>query len=59
MILKNCHSILFNLMKEHHKKFNSLIKLKPRTKDNKEKRLEVLIHVSNIYNKFYNTYKSK
>ena len=27
---------MFNLMKEHHKKFNSLNKLKTRTKDNKK-----------------------
>ena len=32
---------MYNLMKEHHKKLNSLINLKPRTKDNKNKRLGV------------------
>ena len=37
-----------NLMKEHHKKLNSLINIKPRTKDNKNKRLEVLIHAGDI-----------
>ena len=39
---------MFNLMKEHHKKINSLINLKPRAKVNKNKRLEALIHVRNI-----------
>ena len=46
-------------MKEYHKKFNKLNNLKPRTKDNKNKRLEVLIHVGDIYNEFYYIYKSK
>ena len=49
----------FNLMKEHHKKFNSLNNLKPRTKDNKLKRLEVLIYAGYIYNELYYIYKSK
>ena len=51
--------LMFNLMKEHYKKLNSLINLKPRTRDNKNKRLEVMIHVGNIYNKLYNIYRSK
>ena len=46
-------------MKEHHKKFNSLNNLKPRTKDNKLKRLEVLIYAGYIYNELYYIYKSK
>ena len=50
---------MFNLMKEYHKKFNKLNNLKPRTKDNKNKRLEVLIHVSDIYNELYYIFKSK
>ena len=43
-------------MKEHYKKLNSLINLRPRTRDNKNKRLE--IHAGNIYNKLYNIYRS-
>ena len=46
-------------MKEHHKKFMKLNNLKPRTWYNKNKRLEVLIHVGNIYNELYYIYKSK
>ena len=46
-------------MKDHHKKLNSLINLKPRSRENKNKRLEVLIHAGDIYNKLYNIYKSK
>ena len=45
---------MFNLMKEHHKKFSSLNNLKPRKIANKNKRLEVLIHVDYIYSKLYN-----
>ena len=51
--------LMFNLMKEHYKKLNSLINLKPRTRDNKNKRLEVIIHAGNIYNGLYNIYSSK
>ena len=40
--------LMFNLMKEHYKKLNSLINLKPRTRDNKNKRLKVIIHAGNI-----------
>ena len=50
---------MFNLMKDHHKKLNSLIDLKPRSRDNKSKRLEVIIRAGDIYNKFYNIYRSK
>ena len=50
---------MFNLMKEHHKKFDSLINLKPRSNENKNKRFEVIVHVSNIYSKLYNIYRSK
>ena len=50
---------MFNLMKEHHNKFNSLNKLKPRKKANKNKKSEVLIHAGYIYSKLYNFYKSK
>ena len=50
---------MFNLMKDHHKKLNSLINLKPPTRDNKNKRLEAIIHAGNIYNELYNIYRSK
>ena len=46
-------------MKDHHKKLNSLINLKPQTRNNKLKRLEVLIHAGDIYNELYNIYRSK
>ena len=49
---------MFNLMKDHHKKLNSLINLKPRTRDYKNKRVEVIIHAGNIYNELYNIYRS-
>ena len=49
---------MYNLMKDHHKTFVELNKLVPRTKDNKNKRLEVLIHVGNIYDELYYIYKS-
>ena len=50
---------MFNQMKEYHKKFNKLNNFKPRTNDNKNKRLQVLIHVGDIYNELYYIYKSK
>ena len=50
---------MFNLMGKYHKKFNKLRNLKPRTKDTKNKRLEVLIHVGSIYNELYYIYKNK
>ena len=50
---------MFNLKKDHHKKLNSLINLKPRIRDNKNKRLEFIIHASDIYNKLYYIYKNK
>ena len=40
---------MFNLMKEHHKKFNSLNKLKTRTKDNEKREQEVLTNAGDIY----------
>ena len=46
-------------MKEHYKKLNGLINLKPRSNETKNKRLEVMIHAGNIYNKLYNIYRSK
>ena len=50
---------MFNLIKEYHKKCNSLNKLKPQTRDNKNKRLEVIIHAGNIYSKLYDIYRSR
>ena len=58
-IKKLPHDSMFNLMKEHHKKFNSLNNLKPRKIANKTKRLEVLIYVDYIYNELYKIYKNK
>ena len=59
MILKKLPlDSMFNLVKEHHKKFVELNKLVPRTKD-KNKKKEILIIVGEIYNKFYDIYKSK
>ena len=50
---------MFNLMREHYKKLNSLINLKPRTRVNKNKRLAVIVHAGDIYNELYNIYRSK
>ena len=50
---------MFNVMKDHHKKFVELNKLVPRTKDNKNKRLEVLIHAGDIYDKLHYIYQNK
>ena len=50
---------MFDFMKDRHKKFAELHKLVPRTKDNKTKRLEVLIHVGYICNELYYNYKNK
>ena len=51
--------LMSNLMREHYKNLNSLINLKPRTADNKNKILEVIIHAGNIYNELYKIYRSK
>ena len=50
---------MFNLMKEHHKKLNNLINLRPRSRENRGKRFEFIIHAGNIYNKLYDIYRSK
>ena len=50
---------MFSIMKERHKKFNSLNKLKTRTKDNKKRKEEVLNNVGEIYNELHDIYKSK
>ena len=50
---------MFNLMKEHHKRLNSLIDFNPRWSENKNKRLVVIIHAGDIYNALYNIYRSK
>ena len=58
-IKKSPLDLMFNLMKEHHKKLNGLINFKPQTRVNKNKRLEVIIRAGDIYNKLYDIYKSK
>ena len=50
---------MFNLMKEYHKKFNSLNKLKPQKENDKKRKQEVLTNVGDIYNELYDVYKSK
>ena len=50
---------MFNLMKEHHKKFNSLNKLKPQKENNEKRKQEVITNVVGIYNELYDIYKSK
>ena len=50
---------MFNLMKDHHKKFNSLNKLKPQKENNEKRKQEVLTNVGDIYNELYDVYKSK
>ena len=48
-----------NLMKEYHKKFNSLNKLKPQKENNEKQKQEVLTNVGYIYNELHDVYKSK
>ena len=48
---------MFNIMKEYHKKFNSLNKLKPQKENNKKQKQEVLTSVGDIYNELYDIYK--
>ena len=43
---------MFSIMEDSHKKFNSLNKLKTRTKDNEKRKQEVLNNVGDIYNEF-------
>ena len=50
---------MFSIMKEYHKKFNSLKKLKTRTKDHEKRKQEVLTNVGDIYNELYDVHKSK
>ena len=50
---------MFSIMKEYHKKFNSLNKLKPQKENNKKRKQEVLTNVGDIYNELYDIYKSK
>ena len=50
---------MFSLMKESHKKFNNLNKLKTRTKNNEKRKQEVLTNVGDIYNELYDIYKKK
>ena len=46
--IKKSLDSMFSIMKEYHKKFNSLNKLKTRTKDNKKQKEEVLNNVADI-----------
>ena len=46
-------------MKHHHKKINSLNKLKPQKVNNEKQKQEVLTNVVGIYNELYDIYKSK
>ena len=41
---------MFNLMKEYHKKYNSLNKLKTQKENNKKRKQEVLTNVGDIHN---------
>ena len=50
---------MFDLMKEYHKKFSSLNKLKPQKENNKKRKQEMLTNVGDIYNELYDIYKSK
>ena len=50
---------MFNLMKEYHKKFSSLNKLKPQKENNKKQKQEVLINFGDVYNELYDVDKSK
>ena len=50
---------MFNLMKGHQKKLNSLIDLKPRSRENKDKGLEVIVYAGNIYSRLYDISRSK
>ena len=50
---------MFNLMKDYHKKINSLNKLKPQKENNEKRKKEVLTNVGDIYNELYYIYKSK
>ena len=50
---------MFNLLRNHHKKFISLKNLTPQTKNNKKLKQEVLINASDIYDALYDIYKNK
>ena len=50
---------MFSIMKDYHKKFNSLNKLKPRKENNKKRKQDVFTNVGDIYNELYDIYKSK
>ena len=50
---------MFSIMKEYHKNFNSLNKLKTRTKHNEKRKQGVLTNAGDIYNELYDVYKSK
>ena len=50
---------MFNLMKEYHKKFNSLNNLELQKKGNEKRKQAVLTNVGDIYNEFCDIYKIK
>ena len=50
---------MFNLMKEYHKIFNSLNKLKPQKENNKKQKQEVLTNVGIFIMNCMTIYKSK
>ena len=43
----------FNMMKDYHKKFNSLNKLKLQKENNKKRKQEMLTNVGDIFNELY------
>ena len=50
---------MFSTIKEYHKKFNNLNKLKTGRKDNEKRKEEVLNNVGNTYNELYYIHKNK
>ena len=50
---------MFSIMKDYHKKLNSINKLKPQKENNKKRKQEVLTNVGDIYNELYDIYKNK
>ena len=50
---------MFNIMKDYHKKLNSLNKLQPQKENNKKRKQEVATNVGDIYNELYDIYKRK
>ena len=50
---------MFSIMKDYHKKFSSLNKLKPQKENNKKRKQEVLTNVGDIYNELYDIDRNK